>query len=213
MLAVLLGIPPAWAELRPPLLPAHAFRSVAACPTVDPFSDPQPDRQERWHDCQTDLPLALAVRTPKVRPQDTGPGAVELDVDSQLGLLQRPGFSGVARLGLRATTDPLSGRLQPRRGLVAAKGTLRLSPDFALDLGLGRDVVQAPRSRASATAIYRPEGRHLLYLQVAADKDGTVSPAVGLRWWLMPGAASLDLSARRAADDTIEPRLGLRWRH
>jgi hypothetical protein len=197
-----------------PLLSAAAFRAVPACAPIDPFATADPERQERnLAGCDADIPLSMAVRTPRLRPTDTGPGAVELQVDSQVSLLQTSLFTGVARFGVQAATDPAERRLVPRRNLLAASGTLHLTPNFALDLGLGSDVLPTPRSRATATAIYRPEGRHLMYVQVA-EEAGTLGPAVGLRWQLTTdGSASVDVSARRLADDSIEPRFGLRWTH
>jgi hypothetical protein len=200
-----------------PLLPSSAFRAVPACAPIDPFADTNPDREARAAaDCDADIPLTMAVRTPRLKPTDGGPSAVELQVDRQFSL-QGAGFTGVARLGVQASTDPAERRLLPRRSLLAASGTFRLSEDFALDLGLGHDVLPTLRSRATATAIYRPEGRHLMYVQVA-EEAGTRAPAVGMRWQLGAasgdgGGAALDLSARRAPDDSIEPRLGLRWTH
>ncbi|MED5618446.1 hypothetical protein [Ideonella sp. BN130291] len=208
LVAALLCACHAVAGAEKPLLPAAAFRPVPACAPIDPFADASPERQERSLGCDADIPLAMAVRTPRLRPTDTGPNAVELEVDRQVSL-QGSYFTGVARFGMTAASDPADHRLQPRRNLVAASGTIRLTDDFAMDLGLGRDLLPA-RSRVTATAIYRPEGRHLMYLQVA-EEAGLLAPAVGLRWWLIPGGASLDVSARRAADDSIEPRVGLRW--
>jgi hypothetical protein len=79
---------------------------------------------------------------------------------------------------------------------------------------MGRNVLPTPKNRATATAIFRPEGRHLLYLQVAEEEDRHLGPALGMRWRLGDeGEAVLDLSARRMADDSVEPRVGLRWTH
>jgi hypothetical protein len=197
-----------------PLLSAAAFRTVPACAPIDPFATIDPDRQQRsLGGCDADIPLSMAVRTPRLRPTDTGPSAVELQVDSQVSLLQTSLFTGVARFGMQAATDPADRRLVPRRNLLAASGTLRLTSNLALDLGLGSDVLPTLRNRATATAVYRPEGRHLMYVQVA-EEAGTLGPAVGMRWQLTTdGSASVDLSARRLADDSIEPRFGLRWTH
>lgn len=197
-----------------PLLPASAFRTVPACAPIDPFATTDPERElNNARDCVADMPLNMAVRTPRLRPTDTGPRIVELQLDSQVSLLQTPLFTGVARLGVEAASDPTYRRLQPRRNLLAANGTLRLTSNLALDLGLGSDLVPTLRNRATATAIYRPEGRHLMYVQVA-EEEGALGPAVGMRWQLTSnGSASVDLSARRLADDSIEPRFGLRWTH
>lgn len=197
-----------------PLLPGTAFRTMPACAPIDPFATTDPERElNNARDCVADMPLSMAVRTPRLRPTDTGPSIVELQLDSQVSLLQTPLFTGVARFGVEAASDPAYHRLQARRNLFAANGTLRLTSNLALDLGVGSDVLPTLRNRATATAIYRPEGRHLMYVQVA-EEEGTLGPAVGMRWELTSdGSAALDLSARRLPDDSIEPRFGLRWTH
>lgn len=196
-----------------PLLPPDAFRPVTACSSIDPFADRRPDEAHRRldADCNPDAPWRLVVRTPRVRPTDTGPSRVEVDVDRQVGV-HTGFFTGVARLGVAAASDGVEPRLQPRRTLLAAHGTVRLGEQLSLDLGIGHDAFPAPRRRATATATYRIPGRHLLFLQVADEPDSEPVPSLGLRWWLIPGRTSLDLSARRTPDgEIVEPRIGLRW--
>jgi hypothetical protein len=210
VVAVLLAASHAIAGPDRPLLSAAAFKTVPTCAPVDPFSDASPEHEERNWGCDAEIPLTMAVRTPRLKPTDGGPSAVEVQVDRQLSL-QSGFFTGAARLGMQASSDPNEYRLRPRRNLLAASGSFRLAQDLALDLDVGRDI-PALRSRATSTAVYRPEGRHLMYVQVA-EQDGTLGPAVGMRWWITPGGASLDVSARRLPDDSVEPRVGLRWTH
>jgi hypothetical protein len=196
-----------------PILPPEAFKSVPGCLPIDPFVDATPERQERSIGCDAELPLTMAVRTPRRRATDTGPDAVELEVDRQLSL-SSPGFTAAARFGMKAASEPADRRLQPQRALFAASSTLKFSELFSVELGMGRNVLPTPKNRATATAIFRPEGRHLLYLQVAEEEDRHLGPALGMRWRLGDeGEAVLDLSARRMADDSVEPRVGLRWTH
>lgn len=211
LVALLAALVSPAAHAEPPLLPSQAFRAVPACDPIDPFAEPDPERgAAATRDCGRDRPLTMAVRTPRLRPTDTGPSAVELDLDKQFSVRHGP-FTASARMDLRAASQPNELRLLPQRGVLAAAGTLRLGRDLALDLGLGRDLATTPRTRATATAVYRPEAGQVMYLRLAAEADGALSPAVGLRWMLRPLNAALDLSARRSADDGIEPRVGLRW--
>jgi hypothetical protein len=213
LLAAIAAVPSAIAGPDKPLLSAAAFKAVPTCALVDPFADANPERAEHNWGCDADIPLTMAVRTPRIKATDAGPSAVELQVDRQVSL-QAGLFTGAARVGMQAGTDPNESRLKPRRNLLAASGNFRLAPELALDLDVGRDVLPALRSRATATAVFRPEGRHVMYVQVAGE-EGTPgrSAAVGMRWWIAPGSALLDVSARRLPDDSIEPRLGLRWTH
>jgi hypothetical protein len=198
------------ARAAPPLLPAGAFQAPAHCAPIDPFAETTVDDRERTLQCGAGTPLRMAVRTPRLRSTDAGPGAVEVELDKQVGW-RSPAFTALARLGVWAGSPTPELRLQTRRTLLAASGLLRLTDDLALDLGIGRDASTAARSRATATALFRPLGQHLVYVQVAAQAQRPLVPAVGLRWWILPGSASLDLAARRLEQGDIEPRIGLRW--
>lgn len=194
----------------PPLLPDGAFRSVPACAPVDPFSDADAAARELRleRDCGgEDPPLALRMATPRVRATDTGPSRVEFDVDKQM-TLRTDFLTASARLGWGGASPDAQARLSTQRALIAANGLVRLDESLAFDLSVGQDVAFGPRSRASATALYRPGSRHFVFMQVASQ-DQQLVPAVGMRWWLAPRRASLDVSARRSLDgQSVEPRIG-----
>lgn len=199
------------AVAAPPLLPDSAFRTLPACAPVDPFVDADAAARERRLDDTCggeDPPLSMHMATPRVRPTDTGPSRVEMAVDKQV-TLSTDWMIASARLGWGGASPDAQPRLETHRALIAANGLVRLDESLALDLSVGQDVAFGPRSRASATALYRPGDRHFVFMQVASQ-DSQLVPAVGMRWWLAPGRASLDMSARRSADgQTLEPRIGL----
>jgi hypothetical protein len=150
----------------------------------------------------------MRMATPRVRATDTGPSRVEMEVDKQV-TLSTDWMTASARLGWGGASPDAQPRLSTNRALLAANGLVRLDESLALDLSVGQDVAFGPRTRASATALYRPGSRHFVFMQVASQDEQLV-PAVGMRWWLSPRRASLDVSARRSADgQTLEPRIGL----
>jgi len=198
---------PAAAAFAAPLLPSRAFQSPEPC-TLEPFADSTAEQREQQvsRECGHDR-LQMRVATPRVRPLDTGPSRVELEVD-QLVTLRADDLTASARLGWAGSRQEDRPRLQTDRVLVAAGGLWRLDPQWALAMKVGCDLGAGLRTRATLSGLYRDEERNLLFMQVSAEEAGVV-PAVGLRWWLAPHA-SIDLMARRTSDGgAIEPRFAL----
>lgn len=207
-LRVLLAKPVA----RKPLLGTAAFAAPASC-ALDPFRDANGEQRERQferadHDCVGD-DFALNVAAPSpMRPAPAQARRFDLSVDRWMSA-RVDRLKTSARLGWTATGDPRLG-WQTARALVAAGSLLRLNDDWAMELQFGRDRHLAEqRSLAKWSTLWRVAGEHLLYMQVASEQAG-VAQTFGLRWWLAPRKASLDLSAYRSfGGERIEPRLNL----
>lgn len=198
---------PAVAAFAAPLLPPRAFQTPESC-TLEPFVDASAEQRERQllHECGRDQ-LQMRVATPRVRPLDTGPSRIEVEVD-QLVTVRADDLTASARLGWAGSSQEDRPRLQTERALIAADGLWRLDEQWALAMKMGRDLSAGLGTRATLSGMYRHEERHLVFMQLAAE-DAGVTPAVGLRWWLARHT-SFDLMARRAPNGSaIEPHFAL----
>jgi hypothetical protein len=204
--ALLAGAGSAFAA--PPLLPPRAFQTPEAC-MLEPFADASIEQHEQQlsrKSCGLDR-LQMRVATPRVRPLDTGPSRVEVEVD-QLVTLRAHDLTASARLGWAGSSQEDRPRLQTDRAVVAAGGLWRLDDQWAMAMKVGCDLGASLRTRATLLGLYRPEQRNLLFMQLAAEQAG-LAPAIGMRWWL-DRHASFDLMARRAPDGgAVEPRFAL----
>jgi hypothetical protein len=192
-----------------PLLRGEAFEAPVAC-TVDPFADPSLDQREAslQRHCGRDR-LDVRLDTPRLRASDTGPDQVVVEVDQVLTRQIRDAFTASARLGWQAATDDGFSRLEHGRALLAAGGRLRLHDRWAVDMNWGGELAGDLRRRSTMTGLWRPARDHLLFAELAAEDNG-VANVVGYRWWIVPGKAVVDVSARREpGGQSIEPRLGL----
>lgn len=221
--------------------PGTAFAAPRDC-SVDPFAGAAPD------DLQTQLAappcgrdrLRLGVDGSRValpqaqQPQLLAPlqvpttlqaAPVKLEVDQlqtqQWSALHLPLTTSV-RLGWQGSRDARLGEVQSeQRALLATGSLIRLGPDAALDLRIGRQR-QGPLSgpgsaelatRTSVTGLWRPAGRHMVYLQRAEERVqelASVAHEAGMRLVLQPGRVWLDLGARRSAQgQPLEPRVAL----
>lgn len=204
---------------RKPLLGPAAFAAPATC-ALDPFSDANGEQRERQFDqagatgsmgygCGGER-MALNVAAPL--PANTANARMrrfDLSIDQWVSTRLADQLVTSARLGVKASGDPTV-KNQAARALVAAGSMLRLNDDWAMELQFGRDKdTTALRSRAKWSTLWRVAGEHLMYLQLASEPEGTAQ-TVGMRWWLVPRRATLDLSAYRPVNaERIEPRLGL----
>jgi hypothetical protein len=216
---------------RPRVPFKEAFADRRDCP-LDPFTTLSTDDQLQLlrKDCGRDR-LRLGVdgsRVQLAQPQaaallEQAPASsqapVKLEVDQlhsqQWSALDTPLTTSV-RLGWQGSREGRLGQVQSdQRALVATGGLLRLSPDVALDMSVGRLrsgnlKVGEVRTRTAVTGLWRPLGQHMLYAQWSEETNGTVARELGVRWWLQPGRVSLDLGARRNAEgQPLEPRLAL----
>lgn len=204
---------------RKPLLGPAAFANPSTC-ALDPFADANPEQRERQleraalgggmgYGC-TGERLALNVAAPP--PAITTNARMrrfDLSVDQWMSTRLADQFVTSARLGVKASGDPTV-RSQAARALVAAGSMLRFNDDWAMELQFGRDKdTTALRSRAKWSTLWRVAGEHLMYLQLASEPAGTAH-TLGMRWWLVPRRATLDVSAYRPVNaERVEPRLGL----
>ncbi|MEF7613474.1 hypothetical protein V4F39_06075 [Aquincola sp. MAHUQ-54] len=198
--------------VRRPLLGPGAFAAPRNC-ALDPFADANGEQRERQFDhADRDCPgerFALNMAAPRPsRPAAAQARRFDLSVDQWMSA-RMDRLMTSARLGWMATGDARLG-WQTARALVAAGSLLRLNDDWAMELQFGRDrSAAALRSRAKWSTLWRVAGEHLLYVQVAAEEAGAAQ-VIGLRWWLAPRRATLDLSAHRSFDgERIEPRFNL----
>lgn len=199
-LALVAGV----AMAAPPLLPDAAFAVPADC-RLEPFAPPSAEQRERaWRHCRAER-LAVRLATPRVRPLDSGPSRVEVDVDHQVSRGIGP-LTASARLGWSAWSAENFGGLRTARGLLAAGSRWRLDEGWALDLAVGHDTAPG-LTRASLAAVYRPPGG-LMFVQLAGGGAAGLAPAIGLRWRLAP-RVGLDLGLMRAGAELV-PRVGLR---
>jgi hypothetical protein len=183
----------------PPLLPADAFTTPRPC-ELHPFDDPSVEQREQ------SLSRPCGRDALKMRLFDTGPKRVGLEVDQLMTMHADDNLTASARLGWSGASDPSQPALG--RALIAAGGMLKLDDNWALDLSAGHDIGSDKRTRATASALFRPTGRNLMYVELAAEDVRVVAPGVGMRWRLTDNA-SLDVSARRSADrQQVQPRLG-----
>jgi hypothetical protein len=220
-------------RLRVPLKDT-AFSAPRAC-SPDPFTSASTDDwlQHLRQGCGRDqLRLGVdgsRVELPTVQPlqqsvlMDKPPPAspkapVKLEVDQvqseQWSALSSP-LTTSLRLGWQGSRDSGLGQVQSdQRALMATGGLLKLGPDMALDMSMGRLRTGTLRSgetrtRTAVTGLWRPLGQHMLYAQWADEATG-IAREVGMRWWLQPGRVSLDLGARRSGEgQPLEPRLSL----
>jgi hypothetical protein len=196
------------AAAQAPLLDAQAFERPRTC-AVEPLADPSGGQREEalQRDCGLDR-LNLRVDTPRVRPQDTGPDQVVVEVDQVVTRQIHDFFVASARVGWSGATQEGFTRMETGQALVAASGRVRLHERWALDMNVGRDL-GGLRTRATVAGTWRPAEDHLLFAELAAEGGG-IANTVGYRWWLVPERAVVDVTARRSADGlTLEPRLGL----
>lgn len=205
---------------RRSLLGPAAFASPSTC-ALDPFADANGEQRERQlaradlgggmgYGC-TGERLALNVAAPP--PAVTSNARMrrfDLSIDQWMSTRVADQLTTSARLGVKASGDPTV-RSQAARALVAAGSMLRLNDDWAMELQFGRDKdTTTQRSRAKWSTLWRVAGEHLMYMQLSTDRTGGTAETVGLRWWLVPRRATLDLSAYRPVDaQRVEPRLGL----
>ena len=207
MLAAAIALAGAAAAEEAPLLPGEAFAPPPAC-AVEPFADTSLGQREQsmQRDCGRDS-LNVKLDAPRARPGDTGPGHVVVEVDQVMTRELLQAFTASARFGLQGATQDGDARLDTGRALLAANGRLRLHERWALDLNWGGEVGAGLRRRATMTGLWRPSEVHLLFAELAAE-DGAVANGVGYRWWMVPGKAVVDVSARRASDSrALQPRV------
>jgi hypothetical protein len=207
MLAAAVALAGAAAAEETPLLHGEAFAPPAAC-SVDPFADASLEQREQslQRDCGRDR-LNVKLDTPRVGAHDTGPNQVVVEVDQVLTRQVLDAFTASARLGWQGATQDGFSRLQTGRALLAANGRLRLHERWALDMNWGGELADGLRRRATMSGLWRPAEDHLLFAELAAE-DGGVANVVGYRWWVVPGKAVVDLSARRTPDAAmVEPRI------
>lgn len=216
---------------RPRVPLRGAFTDRRDCP-LDPFTTLSTDDRLQLlrKDCGRDR-LRLGVDGSRVQLAQPQPAVlmgeapaspqapVKLEVDQlqsqQWSALDTPLTTSV-RLGWQGSRDGRLGQVQSdQRALVATGGLLRLGPDVALDMSIGRLrsgnlKTSEGRTRTAITGLWRPMGQHMLYAQWSEETNGTVAREVGVRWWLQPGRVSLDLGARRNAEgQPLEPRMAL----
>ncbi|NML17738.1 hypothetical protein [Azohydromonas caseinilytica] len=207
-----------------------AFTAPRDCP-LDPFASPSTDDrvQQLRKDCGRDR-LRLGVDGSRVELATVQPAALlgpapaspqaplKLEVDQlhsqQWSALSAPLITSL-RLGWQGSREGRLGQVQSdQRALLATGGLLRLGPDAALDMSVGRlrsGTLKSGelRTRTSVTGLWRPMGEHMVYAQWAEEPTG-VAREVGVRWWLQPGRLALDMGARRSAEgQPLEPRLSL----
>ena len=207
-----------------------AFAAPRHCP-LDPFANPSTDDRVQLlqKGCGRDR-LHLGVDGSRVELATVQPAALlgsapasaqaplKLEVDQlhsqQWSALSAPLTTSV-RMGWQGSREGRLGQVQSdQRALLATGGLLKLGPDAALDMSVGRlrsGTLKSGelRTRTSVTGLWRPMGEHMVYAQWAEEPTG-VAREVGVRWWLQPGRLSLDMGARRSADgQPLEPRLSL----
>lgn len=216
---------------RPRVPLREAFADRRDCP-LDPFTTLSTDDRLQLlrQDCGRDR-LRLGVdgsRVQLAQPQpaallEQASGAPQVPVKLEVDQLQSQQWSALdtplttsVRLGWQGSRDGRLGQVQSdQRALVATGGLLRLGPDVALDMSIGRLrsgnlKTSEGRTRTAITGLWRPMGQHMLYAQWSEETNGTVAREVGVRWWLQPGRVSLDLGARRNAEgQPLEPRMAL----
>ncbi len=216
---------------RPRVPLREAFADRRDCP-LDPFTTLSTDDRQQLlrKDCGRDR-LRLGVdgsRVQLAQPQpavllDQSGGAPQAPVKLEVDQLQSQQWSALdtplttsVRLGWQGSRDGRLGQVQSdQRALVATGGLLRLGPDVALDMSIGRLrsgnlKTGEARTRTAVTGLWRPMGQHMLYAQWSEETNGVVAREVGVRWWLQPGRVSLDVGARRNAEgQPLEPRLAL----
>lgn len=221
-----------------PRLPIRetAFSAPRSC-SPDPFSSLSTDDwlAQLRQGCGGDqLKLGVQgsqVELPKLQPVqqavllDKPPASPKAPVKLELDQVQSQQWSALdaplttsLRFGWQGSRNSSLGQVQSdQRALLASGGLLRLGPDAALDMSVGRQRTGSLRSgemrtRAAFTGLWRPLGTHMVYAQWA-DEDTGIARELGMRWWLQPGKLALDLGARRSGDgQPLEPRLSLSMR-
>jgi hypothetical protein len=211
-----------------------AFSAPRSC-SPDPFNSVSTDdwlKQLRQGCGRDQLRLGVdgsRVQLPTVQPvqqaalmdkplPDSPKAPLKLEVDQvqsqQWSALSAP-LTTSLRLGWQGSRDGGYGQVQSdQRALMATGSLLRLGPDVALDMSMGRQRTGNLRSgetrtRTAVTGLWRPLGLHMLYAQWADEATG-IAREVGMRWWLQPGRLSLDVGARRSAEgQPLEPRMAL----
>lgn len=204
---------------RKPLLGPAAFAAPSTC-ALDPFSDANGEQRERQlalagatgsmgYGCGGERMALNVAAPPPAVTSNARMRRLDLSLDQWVSTRLADQLVTSARLGVKASGDPTV-KNQAARALVAAGSMLRINDDWAMELQFGRDKdTTALRSRAKWSTLWRVAGEHLMYMQLASEPAGTAQ-TVGMRWWLVPRRATLDLSAYRPVNtDRIEPRLGL----
>ncbi|WP_348754336.1 hypothetical protein [uncultured Aquincola sp.] len=204
---------------RKSLLGPAAFAAPSTC-SLDPFADANPEQRERQleradvsggmgYGCTGERMAMNVAAPPPAVTSNARMRRFDLSIDQWMSTRLADQLTTSARLGVKASGDPTV-RSQAARALVAAGSMLRLNDDWAMELQFGRDKdTTALRSRAKWSTLWRVAGEHLMYLQLASEPAGTAQ-TVGMRWWLVPRRATLDVSAYRPVDtQRVEPRLGL----
>jgi hypothetical protein len=192
-----------------PALPASAFVTPQPC-RVEPYADTSLEQREQSLERQCGWDR-LQFKLDGPRTQGTGLVSAPVKLEADQLLTRNDGaLTSSVRLGWAAQRDEKEGRLQTERALFAAGSMLKLSPDLALDMSVGRDVGANLPTRTTVTGLWRTGSDQLLFAEFAPDASGVVASAIGLRWWLVPNRLVLDVAARRSADgQAIEPRVGL----
>jgi hypothetical protein len=204
-----MGLLPLAALADKPILPASAFVVPQAC-RVDPYGDSSPEERETMLDrgCGMDrLKLDVDGPRPQATSDSTPLAPVKLGADQVMTRSQGP-LTTSLRMGWQGLSAS-EGRLQTEHALLAAASMLRLSPDLAVDMNVGRDLGANLRTRTTVTGLWRATDERLIFAEVAPE-GGSLVGAVGLRWWLVAKRLVLDVAARRPSDGAgIEPRVGL----
>lgn len=219
-------------RLRVPLKET-AFSAPRSC-SPDPFNSASTDdwlaqlRQGCGRDqlklgvqgSQVELATVQTVQQAALldKPPASPKAPVKLELDQvqshQWSALDTP-LTTSLRLGWQGSRDSTLGQVQSdQRALLASGSLLRLGPDAALDMSVGRQRTGNLRSgemrtRTAVTGLWRPLGTHMVYAQWADEATG-IARELGMRWWLQPGKLSLDLGARRTGEgQPLEPRVSL----
>lgn len=140
------------------------------------------------------------IETQRVRPTDPGPGRVAARVDAARSEPLGAGLLGTLRMQWAAAGSDATEGLRTERTSWAAGTWWPLHRNLALQMNLGREFTDGPRTRATVAGVWRPVRSALMFVEWAGTPDATEGQRVGLRWWLVRNRLALEAGARHLAD-------------
>lgn len=156
--------------------------------------------------------LDWKLETPRAHPLDPGPSLLRARVDTSVSEPLASDLQGTLKLSWAALRDEREGdgELRTQRAELAAGSLFRLDDDFALQFGVGRDVLGEGRNRTTFVGLWQPTERSVLFAEWAGSEGQTDQHRVGARWWLAPRRVSVDVGASLLPDGQwSEQRIGL----
>jgi hypothetical protein len=211
---------PAFAPLRRPLAVALLAGAALAAQAetlpcrVDPFGGESAAERAAMlaRGCGGER-VDYRLESLRDKPTDPGPSRVAAGLDAITSRPLGDLLLGTVRLNWSGAGSEAAERLLRTQRTAWAAGTWwKLDSDWALQMNVGREFTDGPRTRATLAGVWRPVRGAVMFAEWASTPEGPDGQRIGMRWWLVRNRLSLEAGARRLADTGWDDRqVRLNW--